>query len=88
MKLKEKFEDLNCDAKTILFGYKDVNNENISGINTFILLVKTYIFNCKNIGNDISFVAAKRFLKYRCGIQKSIARNVNREWAFLDDWFD
>ena len=86
LKLKDKFENIKCDLQTILFGYKCNNNDFISGINIFILLVKLYIFNCKNNENTISFIAAKCFLKYRCGIQKSISKNVNREWAFIDDW--
>ena len=84
--LGNKFENLRFDLETVLFGYKNKHNNHLNGINTFIVMIKTYIFGCKNKDSNVSFEAAKFFLKHQCKIHKSVTRNEN-EWAFVDIWF-
>ena len=85
LRLEEKFENLKLNKRTVLLGYNNEDNF-ISGINIFIVLVKKYIFDCKQKGRAISFESAKYYLKYQCKIQKSVSKNANREWGFLDAW--
>ena len=51
-----------------------------------VILVKKYIFDCKQKERAISFESAKHYLKYHCKIQKSVCKSANREWGFLDAW--
>ena len=86
LKLGDRFNSLTFDLETVLFGYDNFNDNYISGINTFIILFKKYIFKCKDDKINISFESAKFYLKYQSRIQKSVFKNADLEWAFLDNW--
>ena len=75
-----------CNINTVILGYKNNNDSFLSGINIFIVLVKKYIFDCKQNERILHFEGLKRYLKYHCKIQKSVSNNANREWGFLDAW--
>ncbi len=86
--LGHKFQNFEFTRATVTLGYVNHDNIYISGINTFIVLIKQYILNCKNNNKKISFLAAKNFLIYHSRIQKSVFRNMNMEWAFLEEWLN
>ncbi len=88
LKLKDKFENIEVNLETILFGYKNENNNFLTGINTFIILVKYYIFHSKNENKNVTFEAAKYYLKHQCKINKMVTKNAEQEWAFLDQWLN
>ena len=85
LKLSEWFHELRFDLKTIILGFKS-NEDHIPGINTFILLVKAYIFNSKNVNVMPSYKVAKRFLEYHCEIHKNTMKFSRENWLFLDAW--
>ncbi len=85
LSLKEKFENLEVNKNNILFGFRnDVND--VSGLNVFFILVKKYLFECKQFERKVSYDGVKNYLIYQCKIQKSVSKNANREWGFLDAW--
>ena len=86
--LGHKFQNLKFTLATVILGYINHDNMYISGINTFIALIKQYILNCKNNNKKISFLAAKNYLIYHSRIHKNVSRSMNMEWAFLDEWLN
>ena len=84
--LENFFEDLKFDLKTVIFGYNSETEKYISGINTFIMLIKTYLFSCKTKNQQISNEAAIYYLKYNCNIHKMVSKDANRQWIFFDRW--
>ena len=89
LSLRQKFDNnLSFDLKTILFGYDSQTDMHTSGINTFIVLAKAYIFSCKTRNQNVNYEAAKKYLKYHGQIHKNLckSRNKEAEWNFLDTW--
>ena len=84
--IKNKFDDISVNQENILLGYSH-NSKFTSGINTFIVLVKYFIFSCKQQNKNVCYESVKNYLKYQCKIHKSIAKNADREWAFIDQWY-
>ena len=88
LNLREKFENLALNLDTVLFGYKNSHIKHLKGLNIFLILTKKYIFDCKQNDKKVSFEGAKFYLKNQCKIQKSVSKNADREWGFIDAWLE
>ena len=84
-RIREKFTNFKLDLKTVMLGYVNPE-ENVMGINIFLVLFKYYIFTTKLKGKEINFENARFYVLSRIGTLVDTNLYNPEEWSFLRGW--
>ncbi len=84
--IENLFPNLTLNLKTVLFGYIGDDSSSSVGLNTFLILVKKYIFSCKMKEQEPSLAGVKNYTLNYVGLDEYFGTHDDHKWRVVESW--